>query len=121
MQRPIYVFVRHCLVSENSANKPRPNWFTKEKAFKNLLKTTADESNVFITVILDADDPKGYFSYNYPVAETICIKGGSDAHSFINLLNHICARTDIPDDAIVYLLEDDFIHRNGWAKALREG
>ena len=122
--QPIYVFVRHCILSENSKHKPRPDWFTKERAFRNLINLI--DENVHVTVLLDTatiEDPSSYFTYKYnsPNIETICMKGGSDAHSFINLLNHICSQTNIPDNAIIYLLEDDYVHQVGWAKILREG
>ena len=122
MEPPIFLFVRHCAVSNNSKNKIRPSWFSKEKALINLLNTKDD--NTHITVILDTastDNPDNYFSYKYEKVKTVQLKGGTDAHSFINLLEYIDKLDNIPDNAIVYLLEDDYIHVSGWTRIMREG
>lgn len=123
-QQPIFVFVRHCAVSNNSKNKVRPDWFSKEKALINLINTKDD--NTYITVLLDTastDDPDNYFSYKYEKTEkvrTVQLKGGTDAHSFINLLEYIDT-LNIQSNAIIYLLEDDYIHVDGWSNIMREG
>jgi hypothetical protein len=116
---PIYVFVRHCQVSSNSVHKVRPVWFDKQRTFENLLATKDDDT--FVTVMLDTSgvEPWDHFTSKYDV-HVVGNKGGSDAHSFINMIEYVCQRTDIPEDAIVYLLEDDYLHIPGWAHVLRE-
>lgn len=118
--RPIYTFVRHCNISNNSKDKTRPEWFTKEKAFANLLETK--DISVHVTILLDTasvDNPSMHFSAKYKDVNVVCMNGGSDAHSFINLFNHV-RNLHLPDDAIIYLLEDDFVHRSGWPVIMRE-
>jgi hypothetical protein len=117
--RPIYVFVRHCAQSSNSVNKGRPSWFTKERALCNLLSTK--DHNTHVTILLDTastPDASSYFAYNYNV-KVVEAHGGTDAHSFINLINYVCNQ-GLPDDSIIYLLEDDYIHKQGWTDVLRE-
>lgn len=124
MDLPIYVFVRHCSVSSNSKNKSRPEWFTKELAFQNLLATK--DENTHIHVMLDVastENDKEYFAYKYSSdhnVKVITLHGGTDAHSFINMIEYVCGRNDIATNSIIYLLEDDYIHRAGWCNALRE-
>ena len=121
--RPIYVFVRHCGVSSNSISKVRPSWFTKEKAFANLMATKDSDTHIY--VMLDTastkEPPSQHFTTTYDDVNVVPMYGSSDAHSFINMIEYICGLTPrLTDDAIVYLLEDDYIHRPNWGKALRE-
>jgi len=124
MNADIYVFVRHCSVSSNSANKSRPDWFSKEGAFQNLLKTKDDNTHVYVMLdTASTDNANEHFSYKYCDAydvEIVPLKGGTDAHSFINMVEYVCNLDNISDDAIIYLLEDDYIHRAGWCDVMRE-
>jgi hypothetical protein len=47
-------------------------------------------------------------------------QGGSDAKSFLNLLDTAIA-SDFSDEDILYFVEDDYLHNVGWPKILREG
>lgn len=117
--RPIYTFIRHCNVSANSQNKTRPVWFTKEKAFQNLLSTKDDDVHVTVMIDTASTDPSLHFTKDYNNIKIVPMKGGTDAHSFINLLNYVCS-LKLPDDAIIYLLEDDYVHKDGWTQVMRE-
>lgn len=121
-KRPIYVFVRHCGVSSNSINKIRPTWFSKENVFANLMATKDNDTHVY--VMLDTastrESPSQHFTTKYCDVEVVPLYGGSDAHSFINMIEYICGLSCISHDAIIYLLEDDYMHREGWCDALRE-
>ncbi len=128
MDKPIFVFVRHCGVSSNSVNKTRPDWFSKEVAFQNLLTTKDD--NTFIYIMLDSastEHPEEHFAYKYSDTHGVKIvpmKGGSDAHSFINMIEYVCGLEghcdNLDGESIIYLLEDDYVHRSGWCQAMRE-
>lgn len=116
-QTKIKVFVRHCNFSANSANKARPEWFTTEKCWNNLNETA--DSDTSVTVLFDGAPNESHFLYNKDI-DIVCTKGGSDGHSFLNLLKYV-NDLNIEDDTILYFLEDDFYHRTGWTNILREG
>lgn len=112
----IKVFVRHCSFSENSVNKQRPNFFSKESCFNNLLKTKKKETH--ITAFFDGNNPFSWLKKeNVDVISKVC---GSDSSSFSNLLDYIIT-LDIKNDDIIYLLEDDYLHKDNWDAAIEEG
>jgi hypothetical protein len=118
---PIEVFVRHCHYSEVSRHKARPVGFTREKAYHNLLQTI-NPRLARLTFFLDTHFPmqgKHFVAQQkrYPVVE---IQAGTEAGSFLRLLDHIMAQNFKPD-TIVYLVEDDYLHREGWCEVLLEG
>lgn len=113
----IKIFVRHCNISANSINKPRPNWYSREKCWNNLCNTIDQDTTV--TVLFDGFPDESHFLYGTD-ADIICMPAGNDAKSFMNLLEYVKG-LNLPDDTIIYFLEDDFYHRPGWTNILREG
>lgn len=47
------------------------------------------------------------------------VKCGTEASSFLATLDIIMAR-NLPDETIVYIVEDDYLHRPNWCAVLRE-
>lgn len=117
-KKDIKVFVRHCNVSQNSQFKSRPDWFSREKCWNNLINTSDD--NVEITAVFDGEPNENHFLYkksgNYTIVNK---KGGDDGRSFLNLLEYV-KQQDLDDSSILYFVEDDFYHRPGWCDILRE-
>jgi hypothetical protein len=113
----IKVFVRHCNFSENSIDKKRPKFFSKEKCFENLLKTKKKETEV--TIFFDGTVPQNSYlnQQDVKIISKLC---GSDSSSFNNLLDYITSLS-LSDNDIVYLLEDDYLHANHWDTILEEG
>lgn len=119
---PIEIFVRHCHFSNASSHKKRPEGFSKEKCYQNLLNTLKGEKKVNVTFFLDTFyqmENKHFIleQDQYPVIE---IKEGNEGGSFCRMLEHVLARSFSPD-TIIYFLEDDYLHREGWLFILREG
>jgi hypothetical protein len=114
-QPRIEVFVRHCLFSAASAHKKRPLGFSREACHHNLLNTLDSRANV--TYFLDTAREGDHFIKNVP---HIAICEGTEAGSFLRLLEYI-ERLDLHPDTIVYLLEDDYLHKEGWIDVLFEG
>lgn len=115
LQPIIEVFVRHCIFSDASKHKKRPVGFSREECHRNLLET-ADE-RVRFTFILDTAKKGEHFIQKGPHIE---ISEGTEAQSFLKLLE-IIEKKDLHPNTIVYLLEDDYLHKPGWADLLFEG
>lgn len=115
----IKIFVRHCNISSNSVSKNRPDWFSREKCWNNLLATVDIDTD--ITVMFDGTLSTEHFlsndARNYKL---VCKDGGTDGHSFLNLLEYVHAQ-NVEDNTILYIVEDDFYHKPGWTHILREG
>jgi hypothetical protein len=109
----IRIFVRH---TSNSHGKCRPEWFSLENCFKNLLGILDDRSEL---IVLFDGDPTEHFVNKYDV-KIVKIEGGCDSKSFIKVLDYVKDLDNIRDDDIIYLLEDDYLHRPGSLAALRE-
>jgi len=115
----IKIFVRHCNFSSNSAHKNRPEWFSREKCW-NKLKSTIDQ-DTDITVMFDGTPNNEHFlSKDKEGYQLVCKHGGTDGHSFYNLLEYVYEQ-NIDDNTILYFLEDDYYHKPGWTNILREG
>lgn len=81
-----------------------------------------DEKEVDLTFFLDTfyqkEDPHFLLEQKkYPVIE---IKEGSEAGSFLKMVDHV-AKQGFDGDTIIYFLEDDYLHRPGWIDILKEG
>jgi hypothetical protein len=70
-----------------------------------------------LTVFFDGD-PTDHFVNKYN-ANIVKADGGTDCKSFTKLLDHV-KELDIPDDDIIYFVEDDYLHRTGSLDILRE-
>ena len=115
----IRAFQRHCNFSTQSANKPRPEWFNREKIFDSFISTLDDR--VDYTAFHDSGNGsiEDHFLNNKEVNK-ITKFGGNDAQSFLNLLNYVVEQ-DYNVDDIIYFLEDDYLHKEGWIDVLLEG
>ncbi len=120
MPPQIELFVRHCHYSAISQHKNRLPGFDRKKCYENLLKTV-DLKRVRITFLLDTFHPLDHEHFimqqkKFPVIQT---RQGSETGSFLFLLDHVIAQKFYPD-TIIYLLEDDYLHREGWVDVLLE-
>ena len=118
--KPIEVFVRHCNYSAASAHKTRFPNFNKEHCFHNVLNTL-DDPRAHVTLLLDTFHPSQEEHFikkqsRFPVIE---FKAGSEAASFLRMLEHVLHSRFSPE-TILYFLEDDYIHKKGWVAILRE-
>jgi len=123
--KPIHVFYRTCYHSPNQdlPNRSRPEWFSKEKCFKNF-KETINLELADYTVIYDARlDPRNTITiplYMFIKEGTgLIISAGTEAESFLETLN--IALNTCKQGQIVYFLEDDYIHTPGWCEKLLDG
>ena len=120
-KQKIQLFVRHCHFSEVSQHKNRITGFSRQKCHENLLKTV-DLDRIDITFLLDTFHPASTPHFvslqsEFPVVE---VKEGTEAGSFLKLLDYVVSLKLNPE-TIVYFLEDDYLHREGWVDILLEG
>lgn len=114
----IRIFQRHCNFSSNSHNKPRPDWFDREKIFDSFINTL--DERVEYTAFHDSGNGsiKDHF-LNSKDVNKISEFGGNDAQAFLNLLNYVI-KQDYNDNDIIYFVEDDYLHRKEWIDILLE-
>ncbi len=121
MKKPIEVFLRHCYYSklQELPDRTRPKWFNKIKVFENF-KKTLNSNLVNYTIIYD--EYYGSIDNTFLAQEknVEIINCGSECDSFLKTLDIIHSR-NFEDDQIVYLLEDDYLHRSGWCDIMLEG
>ncbi len=115
----IRIFQRHCNFSSNSHNKPRPDWFDREKIFDSFISTLDERVKYIAFHDCGNGSIEDHFLHNKDV-DKISKSGGSDAHSFLNLLNYVNEQ-NFPDTDIIYFTEDDYLHKEGWIDILLEG
>ena len=121
MKKPIEVFLRHCYYSklQELPDRTRPKWFNKIKVFENF-KNTLNSELVNYTIIYDefyGSIDKTFLAKEKNVEIINC---GSECDSFLKTLDIIQSR-NFDDEQIVYLLEDDYLHRHGWCDIMLEG
>jgi hypothetical protein len=115
----IRVLQRHSNFSSNSHLKKRPEWFDREKIFDSLI-ASLDERVDYIAFHDSGNGPiEEHFLQNKNVNK-VSMKGGNDATSFLNLLNYVI-KQDYQEEDIIYFLEDDYLHKDGWVDILVEG
>ena len=116
----IQVYLRQCFLSPN-ANLPsrsRPEWFDKGKVFGNFKRVIDPKLAACVIVYDNALGPR---SETFLAGATNCVEitAGTEAGSFLKTLD-VAMQSGLPDDTIVYFLEDDYLHREGWCTALIE-
>ena len=91
----------------------RPDWFSYEKCYRSIKKADID-----LTIMLDGTINNHHFEFDKE-DKVIEFTGGSDFASFKHCLDAI-EKANLKDNDIVYLVEDDYLHREGWADILLE-
>lgn len=115
----IYLFQLHCNFSELSQHKSRPEWFNREKIFDSLMLTL--DERVTYTAFHDSGNGsiENHF-LNRKNVNKISQTGGNGAQAFLNVLNYV-NKQEYNDEDIIYFLEDDYLHRQGWVDILIDG
>jgi hypothetical protein len=118
MTRAIEVVLRMCPDSTAQiSGGGRPEWFSKEAAFRSVFLHKDERTN--ITVLFDGELSDEHWIRSYPVP-VVPFRGGNGDSSILFQLRYILQQP-WSDDTIVYVLEDDYVHRPGWTALLREG
>ncbi|WWT39379.1 hypothetical protein [Microcystis phage Mel-JY01] len=123
----IFTLVRHCETAPKRKIKVRPPWFSFQKCFNSLYdKNSNIENNVIMFFDGNHDEDNSHVKFELePKKEMINFHqyiGGTDAASLKYVLAHVGMNTfKAEDDDIIYIVEDDYLHRPGWQNVLAEG
>lgn len=109
----IKVFLRHWNGAINRKQNVRPDWFSYEKCYKSV-----KNANIDLYILLDGTKENHHFQFDSE-DNVIEFSGGSDASSFLFCLETIKS-FDFNDDDVIYIVEDDYMHVNGWEKTMEE-
>jgi hypothetical protein len=95
----------------------RPPWFDRQNCFESVINELWMFDNLTILFDGDLDESTKFYEQD---AEYFLhhFKGGSDAHSYEYVLNFV--KNNYNENDIIYIVEDDYLHRPGWTRALRE-
>ncbi len=115
----VEIFSRHCFFSSISQHKKRLPGFSREACYRNLLDTV-DFKRARLTFLLDTAKGTDHFLREEKEHPVIEINEGSEAGSFLRLLDRVEAMNPHPE-TVLYFVEDDYLHREGWLDVLLEG
>lgn len=114
----LHIYYRH-YNAKNSDNKNRPQWFTYEKCYRNLLDTLDDcGDDLKINVVYDGKE------YNW-IHDTrhdrlYEISAGDDITSFFETCHLVNQDKSIKGDDLIYFLENDYLHTDKWFWKVKE-
>jgi len=114
--------------------KHRPSWFSYDLCLSNVLKTITHRNfagKVHFTLWHDGALIPNSLSNNVLAAiataeqsgvvfNAVCGEFGSGAKSAHDLHYHLAGNTGIADDDLVYTLENDYLHQDGWLEKVYE-
>jgi hypothetical protein len=113
----IHIFYRHYNI-EKSDYKNRPQWFDFEKCFINLLNTIEDK-NIDLHLIMDGSIENNFIKKYQDKYILHNIEAKSDQVSFWKTWE-IAKQTLINERDLVYFLENDYLHVEGWVEKIIE-
>ena len=112
----IHIFFRH--TNNLNVQGYRPDWFSYENAFLNLLNTIEDfHDQVRLYVLIDGEINDNFVKKYSDKFVFIQIEGGDQRISWKNtniIIKHYCDNNIINQNDIIYILENDYLHVDGW-------
>ena len=111
-RNPEVVVLFRTTEKKNKNPKVKPEWVSNINCLHWLKETSKDiEINVFGDQI---KKPELYKTYG----KFIEVKHHGNSESFLETLEYALT---LPSETIVYFCEDDYMHRDGWVTAVKEG
>jgi len=106
----IHIYYRH---ASNCIVQNRPDWFSFEKCWENLLKTIEGKNNINLTLALDGNIEDDFTKKNQNKFELFSTNHGSSLLSYRDLLKHI-QNTEMDQNDLIYFVENDYLHLDNW-------
>jgi hypothetical protein len=104
--------------TSNKAGKHRPEWFSYEACFKNLVSTIRPEKDELIVFFDGEEDTVQEYLKDHKII--FSKEGGSETKSFRSLFEHLKNDASFDAEEIVYIVEDDYVHKTGALDALED-
>jgi hypothetical protein len=106
-------------ISDAGYNKVKPEYVNNENCLKNAVKTFPDINNSWYVIADNVSEPTDYMIQKYIHVDDIdYVSVGHGAGTFNLALDYALT---LPDDEIVYFIENDYLHKPGSGKILQEG
>lgn len=126
LMNKINVIYRTCAQPNRDIKRPdwmdnsgfRPAWFNKSICYSSIESDLSTDDTIHILFDGEERDLPNHIEADQ-VNELVCFNGGSDAHSYKFVLEYI--KEKFKDNDLIYIVEDDYLHKQGWANALRAG
>lgn len=114
VERPVILY----RISDKGRNKMRPEWFSREKCLLNAMRQFPNEKCDWVIVANSIEDSTFHWLQEIaPFAKIIRAQEKNAADSFRLAFNTVCG---LEEDRLVYIIEDDYVHRDGSLTALQE-
>lgn len=110
--RNVHIFYSHYNATGKGNNKSRPEWFDYELCFKNLINTIVN-SSATLHVVMDGHVEDNWISKYKDAFISHEIQGG-DMIRVTKELYSIVRDSNIPKSDLIYILENDYLHVDGW-------
>jgi hypothetical protein len=113
----LHIFYRHYNI-QGTDNRNRPSWFDYEKCYNNLLSTINFNQKVKINIVYDGKEDNWIKNKKFNKFHEIEAK--EDMKSFWETVKLSHSDDSIEKDDLIYFLENDYIHVNGWVDKIFE-
>jgi|TARA_R110000787_G_scaffold108863_4_gene217295 hypothetical protein len=113
----IHLYYRH---SSHSIVKNRPKWFSFKSCWDNLLGTVKGKENIKLTLALDGNIEDDFTKDYRDKFQLFSTNHGSSLLSYRDLLLNIKNNNTIQPNDLIYFLENDYLHVDGWDESLLE-
>ena len=114
----IHIFYSHYNVI-GTDNKSRPYWFDYEKCFINLLKTIDGKNNIKLNIVMDGKIENNWIKKYNKFYNAYEFKGGN-MEIVTKEVYKIIKEYQCDSDDLIYILENDYLHIEGWSEKLIE-
>ena len=109
----IHIFYRH-YDTKSFLNPSRPEWFSYESCFTNMLETIKGKDNIKFNLVIDGEIGDNWVKkFNLPYIQ---VHGGGDWKSFSSLLTIVKNNSNIKQHDLIYFCENDYLHSPDWSE-----
>ena len=116
--KKIHIFYSHYCV-EGKGNKLRPEWFDYENCFTNLLNTIKNKDNIILNIVMDGKIDNNWIKKYKEFYNSYEFDGG-DIEIITKSIYKIIKEYKCDDNDLIYILENDYLHVDGWDKKVIE-